>query len=385
MTVRSALGALAALSCATVMCAGSATGAPAGDAGPAGGSFPGLQKSSVAAAHSAMKAHGATAARPAAAALPSAGSWAIGYSAVTRFIGDQAQLDLVGPSGGVAKAIATLSTDNPLRIHDARYDGRSVITGTDVLVNGRAYTRYTVYDLTTGGQTSFSLPGEGRAYYTNTGILTVERPEDGPARTSLRDASGRWQKTLTLSGWGDVEVSPGGTLLMEATDRGVVLRRASDGSLVRTVPAPAGMPDCTPLGLWGQGYVKMTCTATSDLMFERGTPFAVSTTTGKRVQLAPAGYFNAWPTGGRRSVEKSLPDGAQIGSLSGSTFSQYLPTAAPMQIGMGAHGSSMWIGDAGEGWVKRYDVQTRNAVTVAGPGSEIDGYVVDGRLIDTVS
>lgn len=312
----------------------------------------------------------------AAAALPAAGSWAVGHSVVTlasRSSASTARLVLLSPSGAVVRTIAG-SVPAGISIEDVQHDARRVITSQSV---GSA-TRFTVRDVAAGTSKSFALPGGASAFFTDKGILTQEA---GSGRISVRDYTGRWQKTLpTLRGGGHLEVSPGGTLLMQETSNGIALRRASNGSVVRTISNPRGAT-CSPLGLWGQGYVKAACAGTSKA---EGWVRVSSTTSSTTIDVTPRSLYSfsdAWPTTGRRSVEAG-PDDPQVGSLTGSTFNPYFSKAG-VTFGLGAHGSRVWA--QGAGAVLSKDVRTGQVVTVAGPGSALGGYVNTTRLIDTVN
>lgn len=326
------------------------------------------------------------------ASLPTAGSWAIGYSAVIRATGPSAttgRLELIGPNGGVVKTISPSVSASFAYVDDVRYDAGRVVTSQSVVAQGKDYTRLTVYDVAAGTSRSFALPGYARAYFTHGGLLTTDYQgsPDGPAaavRTTLRDLTGRWQRTYpTLPGTDGTEVSPGGTLVMQSTDRGVVLRRAANGTVVRTIPRPSGTESCNPLGLWGQGYVKMLC----DNYDTQGDyrVLAVRTADGRQVPVTSRGYLNAWPTTTRRSVLQSQSESTRVGHVSGSTFAPYVVAPNPEQYGLGAHGSSIWIGDSSAGWVKRKDVVSGTVRHLVGASSSLPGYVSSARLVDTVN
>lgn len=323
--------------------------------------------------------------RTAAVGLPAAGSWAIGYSAVLRASGANAtsqRLELVGPSGGVAKTLSTSMSRGSTWVEDLRFDGRRLITSEAALVNGVDATRFTAWDVTTGGRAVFTLTGQHEAFFTSTGVLTQDWSNGATrGRLQLRDNAGRLVRSLPMLPGGEVaQVSPGGTLVMQRVSAGIALRRASDGSVVRTIPRPAGETECSPRGLWGQGYVKMYCDDEATARV-----YAVSTTGGQPIPVTPRGYSEAWPTTGQRSVYRPGDGSGSVGYLVGSAFVPYVPAPDPVQDGLGAHGRDIWIHDVIAGWVKRQDVVGGGLVSVAGPGSSIGGVVDAARVVDTVN
>lgn len=339
----------------------------------------------TAAAAVAVPATGATAAPVATAVgLPAAGSWAIGYSAVVRGGGQASttgSLQLVGPSGGVVKTLATGLPVYGTSVEDAQYDLSRVVTST--WKEGSSTGTFTVWNVRTGAKTSFTLTGtQVSVHLTATGLLSSVT-NAGKTVTAARDHSGRVTRTFpALSGQGDTEVSPGGTLVMQETSTGVALRRASDGSVVRTIAKPSGTVGCSPLGLWGQGYVKMVCGGTTP---GKVRVYAVSTTKGSPIAVTPmADYWDAWPTSGQRSVLKVHGDMTGVGYLDGGQLAPYLG-GSYSEIGLGAHGSSLWIGETTDGWIKRTDVRSGAVTGVAGPGTPTGGFVFDARLVDTVN
>lgn len=139
------------------------------------------------------------------------------------------------------------------------------------------------------------------------------------------------------------------------------------------------MRSCQPLGLWGQGYVKMVCDAG-----EQGSQrvYAVSTSTGRQTPVTPESFTNAWPTSGRRTVTPAGGAGDLVGTVVNGQFVPYFKNASNEVAG--AHGSTLFLHEGERGQLKRYDVTDRSSWALTGGGSVYGGYVKSAVTVDTV-
>ena len=310
----------------------------------------------------------------------SAAAWATSRDATT------ATLYLVSPAG-TRYAVGAMPN---VAVYDITRDGRRILTGSS---DPNAVLQW---DVAAGASQSIPLGEPGGAAYTKPdgqALLTVDN--SGPApRLQRRALDGSVTMTYP-DGTGLARQSPDGQFVVTGTTTGLSVYGNATGTLVRTLPPPAGYSECAAVSWWPDGRALTRCAlggnGVSNLwLYRLDGGSATTLTTAVAGSARPFGYQAAWPVSTGTLVQEAVGCGvgplAMLTSPSTSTRITFPFKGVPdpnTVVGDVAYlvVSSAECGGAQARALVTYDVATGQSRVLLGPGAN-DGTVGPVAVID---
>jgi TolB protein len=254
----------------------------------------------------------------------SAASWSSSTEATS------ATLFLLSPTGS-RYVIVTMPNAG---VYDITPDGRRILTAAP------EPTSVLEWDVAAGTSRTIALGQTGGATYTRPdgkALLTTET-SGGTTRTQRRALDGSVQVTFPAD-TGVASMTPDGLSLVAGTTTGLAVYGNATGTLVRTLPAPAGYGSCSVVSWWPDGRALTRCALGGDGIanlwlypVDGGAPTELTAATAG--SDTPFGYQAAWPVGTGTLVQEAVGCGVgPLAMLTSPTSSTRLTFSVPGQPG----------------------------------------------------